>query len=191
MLISALSFPTMAFGIPAGATMPFRRRFHHRIDADRERATGAVVAHQLLAELARELGSNDARDGIGGATRRLRNDEAYGSRGIGLCVQVVRRDDERRRDGCSHQCSAATRSTGSTVTIVVYPLSPTGVRPRVGSDPKRRYCRTFPATRSTGVSAAVSGCDVWGAALACADASRSACMRYSARAMRPASISSK
>jgi hypothetical protein len=50
-----------------------------RVDADGQRAAGAVVDDDGLAELLGQRGRDDARDVVGGAARRLRNDEAKGS----------------------------------------------------------------------------------------------------------------
>jgi hypothetical protein len=61
-----------------------------RVDADGERAAGTVVDDDRLAELFRERGRDDARDVVGGASRRLRNDEAKGS---------VRKLSKTRRGG--------------------------------------------------------------------------------------------
>ena len=63
------------------------------VDADGERAAGPVVDHDGLAELSSELGRDNARDVIGGATRGLRNDEA--DRPLG----VLRSDRPRSPEG--------------------------------------------------------------------------------------------
>ena len=49
--------------------------FRRQIEPDGERAAGTVVDHDLLAELLAELRAEQARDRVGGAAGRLRDDQ--------------------------------------------------------------------------------------------------------------------
>ncbi len=64
------------------------------IGADRGRAAALVLDHHLLAPDRRQLGGDDARDGVGAAARRKRHDEADEARRKGL----------RRRGACKRRC---------------------------------------------------------------------------------------
>jgi hypothetical protein len=50
------------------------RRFRDRVDADSERAAGAVVDYDRLAELLGDSRGDDARDVVGRAAGGLRDD---------------------------------------------------------------------------------------------------------------------
>src|SRR5437870_2014822 len=54
-------------------------RLRDQVEAYRQRAAGAVVDDDLLAEFLRQFGGKDAGDGVGGACRSLRNDESPAS----------------------------------------------------------------------------------------------------------------
>ena len=58
------------------------RRFRDQIEAERERAAGAVVDDDRLAKLRTDHRSQNAGDVVGGAAGRLRNDEPDGVIGI-------------------------------------------------------------------------------------------------------------
>jgi hypothetical protein len=67
---------SLAEGVAVG------RGLGDRVDADGERAAGPVVDDHRLAQLLRQRGADDARDVVGGATRRLRHHQADRPLGI-------------------------------------------------------------------------------------------------------------
>jgi len=67
---------SLADGVAVG------RRLRDRVDADGERAAGAVIDDDALAEDLRQLRRDQARDVVGGAARGLRNDQANRPLGV-------------------------------------------------------------------------------------------------------------
>ena len=67
------------------------------VETDGQRAAGAVVDHDLLADLLGQLGTQDARDGVGRAAGGLRNDEPD------RLVRILRRRAGREHAGEQQQ----------------------------------------------------------------------------------------
>ena len=74
-----------------------------RVGADRGRAAALVLDHHLLAPDRRQLGGDDARDGVGAAAGRKRHDEADEARRIGCACAARARRKRRRQRGCGRK----------------------------------------------------------------------------------------
>jgi hypothetical protein len=79
----------------------------YRIGADGGRAAALVLDHHLMAPDRRQLGGNDARDGVGAAARRKRHDEADKARRIGLRLRLGRRRKRGHKRGCAKKLDEA------------------------------------------------------------------------------------
>ncbi len=83
-----------------------RRRLRYKVYSDRQRSTGAVLDDDRLPERGRHLGGENARDGVGGASRRLRNDQSNRTLGIPL---RGRGNGERRQPRAEQQALHVSR----------------------------------------------------------------------------------